>query len=66
MSLMDDTPVSLGAYSMSFAVIKENLEAIVNAIKDPSLDCEETMKVIEGKALEAHNHIEAMRKALEG
>jgi hypothetical protein len=36
---------SLGAYSMSIALTLEHLRAILQAVRDPKLDREETMKI---------------------
>ena len=56
--------VPLGAFSVSIAQMKDNLRAILDAVDDPNIDCEEIMKIVKGNATEAEEHLELMRRAL--
>jgi hypothetical protein len=62
---MSEEPVDLRGFAMSIALIIDDLKAILSAIDDPRLDCEETMQPIREKALSALEYVEPMRKALE-
>jgi hypothetical protein len=54
-----------GKLAMALALIGEDLKAIISAIDDPRLDCEETMQAIREKAFEAQKKVELMWEALE-
>ena len=58
---MSEEPVDLRSFAMSIALINEYLKAILSAMDDPRLDCEETMQVIKENTLKAQEHVELMR-----
>jgi uncharacterized protein YdhG (YjbR/CyaY superfamily) len=62
---VSEEPVDLRSYAMSIALISDYLKAILSALDDSRLDCEETMQVIREKTLKAQEQVELMREALE-
>jgi hypothetical protein len=62
---MSDEPVDLRSFAMSILLVNEYLKAVLSAIDDPRLDCEETMQVIREKSLKAQEQVQLMVEALE-
>ena len=62
---MSEEPIDLRPFAMSIALISDYLKAILSAIDDARLDCEETMQVIRERTLKAQEHVELMCEALE-